>query len=50
MHIAMQQGMYTMILAVWLYAITVSLMRVRNIILERECKAQWVSELPEIRR
>ncbi|MEI8010776.1 MAG: heme ABC transporter permease CcmC, partial [Candidatus Nitrotoga sp.] len=29
MHIAMQQGMYTMILAVWLYAITVSLMRVR---------------------
>lgn len=50
MHIAMQQGMYTMILAVWLYAITVSLMRVRSIILERECKAQWVSELTEVRR
>ena len=50
MHIAMQQGMYTMILAVWLYAITVSLMRVRSIILERECKAQWVSELTEVRQ
>lgn len=50
MHIAMQQGMYTMIMAVWLYAITVSLMRVRSIILERECKAQWVSELTEVRR
>lgn len=50
MHVAMQQGMYTMILAVWLYAIAVSLLRVRCIILERECKAQWVSELVEVKR
>jgi heme exporter protein C len=50
MHVAMQQGMYTMMLAVWLYAIAVSLLRVRSIILEREGKAQWVSELMEVRR
>lgn len=50
MHVAMQQGMYTMMLAVWLYAIAVSLLRVRSIILERESKAQWVSELVEVRR
>ena len=50
MHVAMQQGMYTMLLAVWLYAIAVSLLRVRCIILERECKAQWVSELAEVKR
>ena len=50
MHVAMQQGMYTMMLAVWLYAIAVSLLRVRCIILERECKAQWVTELVEVRR
>jgi hypothetical protein len=28
----------------------VSLLRVRSIILEREGKAQWVSELMEVRR
>ncbi|MDQ3267506.1 MAG: heme ABC transporter permease CcmC [Pseudomonadota bacterium] len=50
MHVAMQQGMYTMMLAVWLYAIAVSLLRVRSIILEREYKAQWVSELAEVTR
>lgn len=50
MHVAMQQGMYTMMLAVWLYAIAVSLLRVRGIILERESKTQWVSELMEIKR
>lgn len=50
MHVAMQQGMYAMMLAVWLYAIAVSLLRVRCIILERECKTQWVSELVEVRR
>lgn len=50
MHVAMQQGMYTMMLAVWLYAIAVSLLRVRSIILERESKTQWVSELMEIKR
>jgi len=42
MHVAMQQGMYTMMLAVWLYAIAVSLLRVRCIILERECKASGI--------
>ena len=50
MHVAMQQGMYTMMLAVWLYALAVSLLRVRSIILEREGKAQWVSELAEVTR
>ncbi len=50
MHVAMQQGMYTMMLAVWLYAIAVSLLRVRSIILERESKTQWVSELVEVKR
>ena len=49
MHVAMQQAMFTMMLAVWLYAIAVSLLRVRSIILERERKAQWVSELTEVR-
>jgi len=50
MHVAMQQGMYTMMLAVWLYAIAISLLRVRSIILERESKTQWVSELVEVKR
>ena len=47
MHVAMQQGMYTMLLACWLYAIAVALIRVRSIILERERNAQWVLELAE---
>ena len=50
MHVAMQQGMFIMLLAVWLYAIAMALLRVRCIILERECKVQWVSELAEVRR
>jgi heme exporter protein C len=45
MHIAMQQAMWSMILAVWLYAIAVTLTRVRSIILERERDTQWVKEL-----
>ena len=48
MHVAMQQAMYTMMLACWLYAIAVSLIRVRSIILERERNTQWVADLPEI--
>lgn len=48
MHIAMQQAMYTMLLACWLYAIAVSLIRVRSIILERERNTQWVADLPEV--
>ncbi len=49
MHIAMQQAMYTMIMACWLYAIAVTLLRVRSIILERERNTQWVQELEELR-
>lgn len=50
MHVAMQQGLLTMLLAVWLYVIAVTLLRVRSIILERECKTQWVAELMEVKR
>jgi len=48
MHIAMQQAMFAMIVAVWLYVFAISLLRVRSIILERERNTQWVSELAEI--
>ena len=48
MHIAMQQAMFTLLLACWLYAIAVTLVRVRSIILERERNTLWVSELKEI--
>jgi len=40
-------GMIVMVLAFWMYAIAVSLARVRAIILERERRAVWVRELPE---
>ena len=50
MDIVMQQALYTMLLACWLYAIAVSLVRVRSIILERERNAQWVVELAEVKR
>lgn len=49
MHIAMQQAMFTMLLALWLYVIAVSLMRVRSIILERERNTLWVAELAEVK-
>ena len=49
MHIAMQQAMYTVMLACWLYVIAVALMRVRSIILERESNNQWVADLKEIK-
>ncbi len=49
MHIAMQQAMFTMLAACWLYAIAVTLIRVRSIILERERNTQWVNELSEVR-
>ncbi len=49
MHVAMQQAMFTMLAACWLYAIAVSLMRVRSIILERERQTKWVSELAEVK-
>ena len=47
MHVAMQQGLWLMMLACWMYAIALTLWRVRSIILEREATAQWVRELPE---
>ncbi|MBI3903299.1 MAG: cytochrome c biogenesis protein CcsA [Nitrosomonadales bacterium] len=47
MHAAMQQAMWSMVVACWLYAIAVVLTRVRSIILERERGTQWVSELEE---
>jgi heme exporter protein C len=45
MHIAMQQSMFIMLVACWLYAIAIALSRVRSIILERESNTQWVKEL-----
>jgi len=50
MHIAMQQAMFITLAAMWLYVITVVLMRVRSIILERERNTQWVSELAEVKQ
>ncbi|MDP2760206.1 MAG: heme ABC transporter permease CcmC [Sideroxyarcus sp.] len=47
MHIAMQQSMFIMLVACWLYAIAIALSRVRSIILERESNTQWVKELEE---
>jgi heme exporter protein C len=49
MHVAMQQAMFTMLVACWLYVIAISLVRVRSIILERERNTQWVNELAEVK-
>ena len=49
MHIAMQQAMFTMLAAMWLYAIAIVLLRVRSIILERERNTQWVAVLTEVK-
>jgi heme exporter protein C len=49
MHIAMQEAMFITLVACWMYVVAVSLVRVRSIILERESKTQWVSELPEVK-
>ena len=49
MHIAMQQAMYTTMLACWLYVIAVALVRVRSIILERERNTQWVADITEMK-
>jgi heme exporter protein C len=43
----MLAALLIMIAACWLYSITVTLMRVRCIILERERRAPWVAELLE---
>ena len=45
MHIAMLQGMLLMAFSFWMYAIGVSLIRVRAIILERERRTAWVRGL-----
>lgn len=50
MHVAMQQAMFTMLAAMWLYVIAVALLRVRSIILERERNTQWVAELAEVKQ
>jgi heme exporter protein C len=50
MHVAMQQGMFMVLVACWLYAIAVALTRVRSIILEREANTQWVKELQEVKQ
>jgi len=42
---AMLLGMLVMSLAAWMYAIGVSLLRLRTVILEREADAEWVREL-----
>ncbi len=49
MHVAMQQAMFIVLVACWLYVIAVALARVRSIILERERNTQWVGELKEVR-
>jgi heme exporter protein C len=41
----MLAALLIMIAACWMYSITVTLMRVRSIILERENKAPWVAEM-----
>lgn len=43
-------GMLLMALAAWMYAIAVALVRMRCIILERECHAGWLKDLPELTR
>jgi len=50
MHIAMQQAMFAMLAAMWLYVIAIALLRVRSIILERERNTQWVAELAEVKQ
>ncbi len=49
MHVAMQQAMFITLAACWMYAIAITLARVRSIILERERSTQWVAELSEVR-
>ena len=49
MHVAMQQALFTMLLACWTYSVAISLLRVRSIVLERERNTQWAAELEEVR-
>jgi heme exporter protein C len=50
MHIAMQEAMFALLAACWLYVIAMSLARVRSIILEREANTTWVNSLPEVKQ
>jgi heme exporter protein C len=43
-------GMLLMALAVWMYSIAATLLRVRCIILERERNSEWIGQLPELRQ
>jgi heme exporter protein C len=43
-------AMMTMTFALWMYTIAVALIRVRNVILERERHAAWVNELVEVKK
>jgi heme exporter protein C len=46
----MLAALFIMIAACWMYSITVTLMRVRSIILERERQAPWVAEMLGVRK
>jgi heme exporter protein C len=43
-------GMLLMALAVWMYSIAATLLRVRCIILERERNSEWIGQLRELRQ
>jgi heme exporter protein C len=43
-------GMLLMALAVWMYSIAATLLRVRCIILERERNSEWIGQLKELRQ
>src|SRR5437899_9027297 len=43
-------GLLLMTFAAWAYAIAVTLVRVRSIIVERERGASWLSQMPEMRK
>ncbi len=43
----MLSGMLIMVVACWMYAITIALLRVRNIILDRERHTEWVKHAVE---
>jgi heme exporter protein C len=45
----MLEAMLIMAVAFWMYAIAMTLYRVRSIILVRERHSQWVADLPEVK-
>lgn len=45
----MLTGLLVMVFAFWFYAIVITLMRLRAVILEREAGANWVSRLSEVK-